>query len=111
MAETFLPAEFADLEPFAVTWCLPTEPERYEQRLTIPMDEMQVFYDAITVRAKKAMEYCDQFALNDMPEEATNLLHLLFSMVMVSFPIECWGQGRIPDAGAAYLDQLVAPGP
>jgi hypothetical protein len=37
--------------------------------------------------------------------------HLMYSMVMVSFPIECWGKGPIPDAGAAYLDLLVEPGP
>ena len=28
-----LPTDFADLEPFAETWCLATEPERYEQGL------------------------------------------------------------------------------
>ena len=44
---TLLPAEFADLEPFAATWCLATERERYAQRLAIPMDEMQAFYDAV----------------------------------------------------------------
>ena len=57
------------------------------------------------------MAYCDKFALDDMPEDAVNLMHLLYSMVMVSFPVECWGQGRVPDTGAAYLDLLVEPGP
>ena len=56
------------------------------------------------------MTYLDEFPLDDMPEDAKNLLHLLLSMVMVSFPIECWGQGRVPDTGAAYLDLLVEPG-
>jgi hypothetical protein len=32
-------------------------------------------------------------------------------MVMVSFPVEVWGQPRIPDTGAAYLDLLVEPIP
>ena len=39
------------------------------------------------------MAYCDKFPLDDMPEDAVNLMHLLYSMVMVSFPVECWGQG------------------
>ena len=111
MAETLLPPEFADLEPFAATWCLATEPERFAQRMAVPMDEMQKFYDAVTARADEALTYCDKFPLDGMPEDAKNLLHLLYSMVMVSFPIERWGQARVPDTGAAYLDLLVEPGP
>lgn len=106
-----LPADFSDLEPFASTWCLATESERFAQRLTVPMGEMQAFYDAITPRYEEAMAYCDKFPLDDMPEDAVSLMHLLYSMIMVSFPVECWGQGPVPDTGAAYLDLLVEPGP
>ncbi len=77
-----LPPEFSDLEPFAAKWCLPTERERFAMRLASTMDEMQAFYDAITARADEAMTYCDGFPLDHLPEDATNLLHLLFSMVM-----------------------------
>jgi hypothetical protein len=111
MADTMLPAEFADLEPYAATWCLATEPERFAQRLASPMDDMQAFYDAITSRAEEAIAYCDKFPIDDMPGDARNLLHLLYSMVMVSFPVERWGQPHVPDTGAAYLDLLVEPGP
>jgi hypothetical protein len=111
MSATMLPAEFSDLEPFAATWCLATESERFAQRLAVPMGEMQAFYDAITPRYEEAMAYCDKFPLDDMPEDAVNLMHLLYSMIMVSFPVECWGQGPVPDTGAAYLDLLVEPGP
>lgn len=111
MTAAMLPAQFADLEPLAATWCLPTESERFARRLAVPMDEMQAFYDAITPRFEEAMTYCDSFPLDDMPEDAVNLMHLLYSMIMVSFPVECWGQGPVPDTGAAYLDLLVEPGP
>jgi hypothetical protein len=111
MSATKLPAEFSDLETFASTWCLPTESERFAQRLAVPMDQMQAFYDAVTPRYEEAMAYCDRFPLDDMPDDAVNLMHLLYSMIMVSFPVECWGQGRVPDTGAAYLDLLVEPGP
>ena len=106
-----LPPEFSDLEPFASGWCVPTEQERFAKRLASTMDEMQALYDAATARADEAMTYCDRFPLDALPEDANNLLHLLFSMVAVSFPVECWGQPRVPDAGAAYLDLLVEPGP
>jgi hypothetical protein len=111
VADSMLPAEFSDLEPFAARWCLPTEPERFDMRLASSMDEIQPFYDAMMGRADEAMTYCDKFPLDDMPEDATNLLYLLFSWVLISFPVECWGQATVPDTGAAYLDLLVAPGP
>jgi len=35
-----------DLEPFAEKWCRATERERWEQRMSSTMEEMQAFYDA-----------------------------------------------------------------
>ena len=100
---SLLPAEFADLEAFAPTWCLATEPERYQQRLGSTMAEMQAFYDVITPRAEAAIEHCDRFPIDDLPVEVRNLVRLLHSMVMVSFPVEVWRQPRVPDSGASDL--------
>jgi hypothetical protein len=111
MTDALLPSEFSDLEPFASKWSLATEQERYMERLSSSMEEMQALYDAVTDRAEEAMAYCDKFPLDDMPADALNLMRLLYSMVMVSFPVEVWGQPRIPDTGAAYLDLLVEPIP
>ena len=83
MDTTRLPSEFADLEPFAAKWCLPTERERFAARLASSMDEMQALYDAAMPRADAAMTYLDQYPLDDMPEDRVNLLHLLYSMIMV----------------------------
>ena len=107
---TFLPDPFADLEPFAV-WCLATERERYAKRLASTMPEMQAFYDAITPRAEAALEYCDQFVLDDLPDEVVNLLRMLHSMVMVSFPVEVWRQPRVPDSGRTSLECIAEPVP
>lgn len=106
-----LPALFADLEPYAGKWCLASEPERYAMRLASTMPEMLAFYDAVTPRAEAAMTYLEQFPLHDLPEDATNLLHLLYSMIMVSFPVEAWGQPRVPDTGSAAFDLFVEPVP
>jgi hypothetical protein len=105
-----LPPEFADLERFSA-WCLATEPERYEKRLASSMADMQTFYDAITPRAEEAIAFCDKFPLDDMPEDVLNLMRLLYSMIMVSFPVECWKQPRVPDSGAASMDCLSEPVP
>ncbi|MCV7317170.1 hypothetical protein H7J77_16655 [Mycolicibacillus parakoreensis] len=105
-----LPVEFADLEPFN-GWCLPTEPERFVKRLESSMAEMQSFYDAVTARAEDALAYCDKFSLEDLPEDVLNLMHLLYSMIMVSFPVESWKQPEVPDCGGAVIDCVAEPFP
>jgi hypothetical protein len=111
MASARLPTEFSDLEPYAAKWCLTTERERYDERLSSSMREIQDFYDAAAARAGEAIAYCDTFPLAELPERARNLLHLVYSLLTVSFAVECWAQPRVPDTGAAYLDCLDAPVP
>ncbi len=106
-----LPQEFADLEPFAQKWCLASESERYGARLSSSMAEIQAFYDAIVRRAEEALAYCDLYSLDDLPAEVLNLMHLLYSMILVSFPVEVWSQPRIPDSGAAMLECTFEPAP
>ena len=103
-----LPAEFDDLEPY-LAWALPTEPERYAKRLASTMAEMQDFYDTAFPRLEDTIAYCDKFDWNDLPDDARTLLHLMQSLVNVSFPVEVWKQPRVPDAGAAYLDLIKEP--
>ena len=111
MTTALLPSEFSDLEPFAATWSLATEPERWAQRLASTMDDMQTFYDACFPRAEQAIEYCDRFALDDLPDDATRLLHLLFSLALVSYPVEVWQQVLPRDIGSARLDRTREPRP
>jgi len=111
MTDALLPAAFADLEPFASTWCLATESERFERRLASSMDEMQAFYDAFFPRVNEAVDYCDKFPLDDLPEEARRLLELVHSLVMVSMAVEIWHQPRPVDSADAYLDRVVEPLP
>lgn len=111
MADSKLPAEFSDLERFADKWCLADEGERYAVRLSSSMTDIQDFYDAVTARAEDAISYLDKFPLDDMPEDASNLMLLLYAMITVSFAVECWGQPRVPDTGAAQLDLIAGPVP
>jgi hypothetical protein len=106
-----LPEAFADLEPFAATWCLATEPERWQRRLATSLDEMQAFYDACFPRAEEAIAYCDRFDLDALPPEATRLLQLLHSLALVSFAVEVWRQQLPIDTGAAVLDRISEPRP
>jgi hypothetical protein len=106
---TMLPEQFSDLEPFAETWCLRTESERYGKRLASTMDEMQTFYDAAYARLSDALDYLDQYSLDSLPDDALHLLWLCYSLVQVSFPVEVWRQPRVPDSGAATVDAVIEP--
>ena len=111
MADALLPSEFSDLEPFAAKWCLASEPERYAQRLASTMEEMQAFYDACFPRAQAAMAYLEKFPLYELPGDAQRLLHLLYSLIMVSFPVEIWRQPYLPDCGTSSFDLKEEPVP
>ena len=111
MSDKRLPSAFAELEPFAEKWCLPTEPERWEARLATPMLELREFYDTFTPRFEEAIDYCDKFPLDDIPDDALDLLHLIYSMIMVSMAIEVFGQQKPTDSADAVIDRIGAPVP
>ena len=111
MAEPLLPPEFSDLEPWVADWCLDSEPERYAKRLSSSMAEIQAFYDAVFPRAEQAIRYLDQFPLSDLPEDAFRLLKLLYSLILMSFPVEIWKQPYIPDTGKAQFELKIEPVP
>ena len=103
-----LPVPFADLEPFAA-WILATHNERYARRLAVPMSEMQAFYDATFPRLPEILAHCNQYPVDDLPEDVTKLMYLVLSLIEASFPVEIWKQGRVPDSGAAEIDCIVEP--
>lgn len=109
MTAPMLPDDFRDLEPFAATWCLATEPERWERRLASSMEELQAFYDACFPRAEEAIQHCDRFPLHDMPEDAVRLLRLLESLALVSYAVEVWQQPLPVDVGSAQMHRVLEP--
>jgi hypothetical protein len=100
---SILPAAFADLEPYA-QWSLPTESERSAMRLSSSMDELQAFYDAALPRLDAAVAYLDEFPLDALPDDASRLIWMYYSLMTVSFPVEVWRQQRVPDSGASSVD-------
>ena len=111
MSDALLPAEFSDLEPWVRDWCFDSEPERYAKRLSSTMDEIQAFYDAVMPRAEAAICYLEKFPLDDLPEDAGRLLKLLYSLILMSFPVEIWRQPRIPDTRLAQFELKIEPIP
>ena len=105
-----LPAQFADLEPFA-DWALPSEFDRYAKRLATPMADLQTFYDAAFPRLEGGTDYLKGVAVEGISDEDRNLLWLFAALVTVSFPVEVWRQPRVPDSGASSIDVVVEPVP
>jgi hypothetical protein len=108
MTMATLPADFADLEPFAA-WAIPTEKARYAKRLSSTIEELQAFYDAALPRMEAATSYLEQFDMDELPDDAKNLLWLYCALVTVSFPVEVWRQPRVPDSGSCALDAVAEP--
>jgi len=105
-----LPAQFADLEPFA-DWALPSEYDRFAKRIGSSMDDLQAFYDAAFSRLEDGAEYLQKVPIEGISEEDSNLLWLFCSLVTVSFPVEVWKQPRVPDSGASSVDVVAEPVP
>jgi len=103
-----LPAEFADLEPYA-DWAMPSELNRYAKRLGSTMDQLQAFYDVAFPRLEAGADYLRRVTLDGISDEDRHLLWLFCSLVTVSFPVEVWRQARVPDSGAASIDVVVEP--
>lgn len=111
MTVPLLPDAFADLEPFASTWCLATEPERWERRLATSLHDMQAFYDACFPRAEEAIQHCDSYDLHALPSDVERLLWMLHSLALVSYAVEVWGQPEPVDMGAAVIHRISEPRP
>jgi hypothetical protein len=106
-----LPSEFANFEPFAERWSLATERERWAERMSSSIDDMQAFYDVVIPEVGEAIAYCDKFPLDEMPDDAVNLLRLVYSFVMVSFAVELWRQPYPPDTLGTQFERISEPLP
>jgi hypothetical protein len=91
-----LPEEFKDLERFAA-WALPTESERSEKRLSSRMEEISEFYAAMHARMSAILPYLSRYDVNDMPEDARQLLHLALSLAEIAPAVEWYNQPTVID--------------
>ena len=109
MTERQLPEGFSDLEQWVDDWALTTRAERYAARLDRPYGELVAFYDGIAPHAERAIAHLDRLDIDNLGQEATRLMHLLYSMILVSYAVNIFKQNRIPDSGAAFFDMVVEP--
>ena len=109
MTERQLPEGFSELEEWVDDWALPTRAERYAARLDRPYPDLVAFYDGIAPHAERAIAHLDGLDINDLPPDAKRLMHLLYSMILVSYAVNIFKQNRIPDSGAAFFEMVAEP--
>lgn len=111
MSAVLLPSAFAELEKYAQAWCLATETERWNARVASTMPQLQEFYDAFFPRLEEAIEYCDKFDLDSLPDDALNLLHMIYSLIMVAMAVEIMHQPTPVSAADAVMIRTIEPVP
>jgi hypothetical protein len=111
MSKNLLPPAFAELEVHAQTWCLATETERWNARVSSTQPQLREFYDAFMPRLEEAIDYCDKFPLEELPDDALNLLHLIYSVIMVAMAVEVMHQPIPVDAADAEMIRIGGPVP
>ena len=111
MTERQLPEGFSELEQWVDGWALATRAERYAARLDRPYPELVAFYDGIAPHAERAIAHLDGLDIDNLGPEATRLMHLLYSMILVSYAVNVFKQNRIPDSGAAFFEMVAEPIP
>lgn len=93
-----LPPAFADLEPLAQLWALPTFDARMQRRAAASMDEIRALYDALQPRAEAALVHLEGFPLNALPPAETRLMHLLFALTQAAMAVEMHGIPKVAHA-------------
>ena len=111
MTDALLPAQFSDLEPFAATWCLATEARAVRAAHGQPDGRDPGVLRRVLPAGRGSDRVLREVPARRHARRRAALLQLLYSLVMVSFPVEAWRQPHIPDSGAAYLDLLIEPIP
>ncbi|EUA31455.1 hypothetical protein I548_0222 [Mycobacterium intracellulare] len=62
-------------------------------------------------RLEEAIDYCDKFPLDNLPDDALNLLHMIYSLVMVAMAVEIMHQPAPVDAADAVMTRTGWPVP
>lgn len=95
-ATSLLPAEFADLAPFAA-WALPTETARNARRVASAQSELEAFANAMLPRVDDITRFIDATQTQPLPEPVERLFLMLLSLAEVAPAIEYYGQPTVVD--------------
>lgn len=95
MSERALPTGFADLEPYAADWALPSAYDRDAARGSRSQEERQAFYDAFNPHLGAALDHLDGTPLEQHDAQQTNLMRMALSFAHVAQSIEVQGPDEV----------------
>jgi hypothetical protein len=61
------------------------------------MAEIQAFYDAILPRGDAIIQYLNQFALEEMPQQEKRLFHMILALAEVANAVELFKEPGVID--------------
>src|SRR3546814_10882765 len=93
--EGLLPGVFADLERCLDQWALATEQQRLDKRVSLTMDELLPFYEAMLDRMPTIMDHLAKLPIDGLSSEDDSLLRLAFSYVEISRCFDAWNRADV----------------
>jgi hypothetical protein len=97
MADRTLPAGFAHLQSLADHWSLPTERERHLHRLSCPIEELDVVYNALLPEVEAILTLLNQRSLDALTVEENNLLLLTLALAEIAPAVQIFREPGNPD--------------
>lgn len=92
-----LPSEFADLEPLAAEWALPTEAKRAAKRHASDIAYIQTFYDSLLPRLDDVLSYLAKVPLDNLSDSQKRLLDLSLAFCEIATAVELYRQPAVVD--------------
>jgi hypothetical protein len=83
-----VPQAFSDLQPWADDWALPREKDRLDKLVSLEIEGLRPFYDAMLPRMPAIKDYLDRFPLDAMPQDAQTLFDLALTFMEMAHPID-----------------------
>jgi len=97
VADRTLPRRFAQLQPLADIWSLPTERERHLQRLASTIEEMDRVYAALLPEIEAILTFLNRRELDALTGEEINLLLLTLSLAEIAPAVQIFREPGNPD--------------
>ena len=86
-----LPAGFEELENWVQDWSHATQNARWDKRLRSTKQEITAFYRAVQPELERMLDYCDQYPLGKLPEDAGRLYGLALMAAEIAPNVELYG--------------------
>ena len=97
--DTTLPKGFEALAPFAATWgALEHQSQRYVQRQSSTVAELQAFYDAVAPRLDEIFDHLEKFPADNLPPPEALLHRTVMGLTEAGQALEVFGQPGVPYA-------------